>query len=99
MFFCSVNHLSGPLFVSVFQGSLLVIAVFRTVLGNDRLVFFETNFMIFLILVSYKNKAISTSFPQQKFYSSSRFPSLFLSSLGSFSVFFLRAKLGENVEL
>ena len=29
------------LFVSVFQGSLPVIALFRTVSGNDRLVFFE----------------------------------------------------------
>ena len=38
---------------------------------------------------------MSASCPQQKFHSSSRFPSLFLSSLGSFSILFLRAKLGE----
>ena len=55
--------------------------------------------MIFLILVSCKNKAISASCPQQKFHSSSRFSSLFLSSLGSFSILFLRAKLGECVGL
>ena len=53
--FCSVNHVSRPLrkqmftcdwcistlFVSVFQGSLLVIVLFRIVLGSDRLFFFE----------------------------------------------------------
>ena len=102
--FCSVNHLSGPLrkqmftcdwcisihFVSVFQGSLLVIALFRIV---------SKLFMIFLILVFSNNKAMSASCPQQKFHSSSRFRSLFLSSLGSFSILFLRAKLGECVAL
>ena len=55
--------------------------------------------MIFLILVSCKNRAMSASCPQQKFHSSSRFPSLFLSSLGSFSILFLRAKLGECIAL
>ena len=55
--------------------------------------------MIFLILVSCKNKAMSASCPQQKFHSSSRFPSLFLSSLGSFSILFLLAKLGACVAL
>ena len=39
------------------------------------------------------------SCPRQKFHSWSRFPSLFLSSLGSFSVLFLRAKLSECVAL
>ena len=51
--------------------------------------------MIFLILVSCKNRAISASYPQQKLHSPSRFPSLFLNSLGSFSILFLRDKLGE----
>ena len=55
-FFSSVNHLldllgntcllvigafRSTMFVSVFQGSLLVIALYRTVSGNDRLVNFE----------------------------------------------------------
>ena len=31
----------STLFVSVFQGSLLVIVLFRIVLGSDRLFFFE----------------------------------------------------------
>ena len=55
-------------------------------------------FMIFLILVSYKNIAMSASCPQQKFDSSSRFPSLFLSSLGSFSILFLPAKLAQMID-
>ena len=38
---------------------------------------------------------MSASGPEQKVHSSSRFPSLFLSSLGSFSILFLQAKLGE----
>ena len=42
---------------------------------------------------------MSASCPQQKFHSSSRFPLLFLSSLGSFSILFLRAKLGDCVAL
>ena len=73
------------LFVSVFQGSLLVITLFHTVSGNDRLVFFEA-FMIFLFLVSWKNKTMSASCPQQKFHSSSWSSSLFLSTSGSFSI-------------
>ena len=56
-------------------------------------------FMIFLILVSCKNKVMSASYLQQKFMSSSRFLSLFLRSFGSFSILFLRAKLGECVVL
>ena len=36
-----IGAFRSTLFVSVFQGSLLVIAVFRTVSGNDRLAFFE----------------------------------------------------------
>ena len=56
-------------------------------------------FLIFVILVFCKKKAMSASYPRQKFHSSSRFPSLFLSSLKSFSVLFLRDKLGERVAL
>ena len=44
--------------------------------------------MIFLILISCKNKAMSASYLQQKFMSSSRFLSLFLRSFGSFSICF-----------
>ena len=40
---------------------------------------------------------MSAPCPLQKVHSSSRFPSLFLSSLESFLVLFLRAKLGECV--
>ena len=69
------------------------------VLGSDCLVFFETFCPIILILVSCKNKTMSASCLQQKLHSSSRFPSLFLSSLESFSVLFLLAKLGECVAL
>ena len=36
-----IGAFRSSLFLSAFQGSLLVIALFRTVSGNDRLVFFE----------------------------------------------------------
>ena len=71
----------------VFQGSLLC----------DRLVSCNNAsqiFMIFLILVTCKNKATSASFRQQKIHSPSWFPSLLLSSLESFS-----AKLDVHVTL
>ena len=42
---------------------------------------------------------MSASCPQQNFNSSLQFPSLFLSSLGSFSILFLRAKLGKCMAL
>ena len=88
-----IGAFRSTLFVSVFQSSLLVIALFRAIVEQ-----FSSNiFLIFLILVSWKNKAMSASCPLQKYHSSSRFPSLFLSSLDSFSVLFLRAKLGECV--
>ena len=83
-------------FVSFCVSTFAVCA--RAVSGNDRLVSSKL-FMIFLIFISCKNNAISASCPQQKFHSSSRFPSLFLSSLGSLSISFLRAKLGECVAL
>ena len=74
---------------SVFQGSLLCD---RPVSGNNRLVKIASQiFLIFLIL---KNKATAASFRRQKIHSPSQFPSLFLSSLESFS-----AKLGEHVAL
>ena len=65
------------LFVSVCQARF--VARDRPVSGNKRLVFFEVFFWAFPILVSYKNKAMSASCPRQKFHTSSRFPSLFLS--------------------
>ena len=83
-------------FVSFCVSTFAVCA--RAVSGNDRLVSSKL-YMIFLIFISCKNNAISASCPQQKFHSSSRFPSLFLSSLGSLSISFLRAKLGECVAL
>ena len=90
-----IGVIRSTLFVSVFQGSLLVIALFRTLIDQ----FSSKLFMIFLILVSCKNKAMSASYLQQKFMSSSRFLSLFLRSFGSFSILFSRAKLGECVVL
>ena len=36
-----IGAFRSTLFVSVFQGSLLAIGLYRTVSGNDRLVFFE----------------------------------------------------------
>ena len=69
----------GPFFCFVFQGLLLCD---RPVLGNNRLVKFASQiFLIFLILVTCKNKAMSASFLQQKIYSPSQFPLLFLNSL------------------
>ena len=69
----------GPFFCFVFQGLLLCD---RPVLGNNRLVKFASQiFLIFLILVTCKNKAMSASFLQQKIYSPSRFPLQFLNSL------------------
>ena len=53
------------LFVSVFKGSLLVIALFRAIDQSSNI------FLIFLILVSLKNKAMSASCPLQKYHSSS----------------------------
>ena len=76
----------------VFQGSLLCD---RPVLGNNRLVKFASQIiLIFLILVTCKNKATSAYYVRQKMYSPLRFPSLFLKNLESFS-----AKLGEHVTL
>ena len=59
-----------------FQGLLLCD---RPVSGNYRLVKFAMQiFLIFLILVTCKNKATSASFIRQKIHSASRFPLLFL---------------------
>ena len=76
----------------VFQVSLLCD---HPVSGNTLL--FKSALQIFLIcviLVTSKNKAMSASFLQQKIRLPSRFPLLFLSSLESFS-----AKLCEHVTL
>ena len=65
------------------------------VLGNNwRVKFASQIFLIILILVTCKNKTTSTCFLRQKIHSPSRFPTLFLSSLESFSV-----ELGEHVTL
>ena len=66
------------------------VACDRPVSGYNRLVRLE-DFLFFLVLVTCKNKAMSVSFPRQKFHSTSRFPS-------PFSILFLRAKLGERVQ-
>ena len=76
----------------VFQGSLLCD---RPVSGNNQLVNFASQiFLVFLILVTCKKKATSASFLRQKIHLPLPFPSLFLTSLESFS-----AKLGEHVIL
>ena len=76
----------------VFQGLLLCD---HPVSGNNRLVKFASQIsLIFLILVTCKNKATSASFLWQKIHSLSRFPLLFLSSLELFS-----AKLGKHITL
>ena len=41
----------STLFVSVFQGSLLVITLFRIVSGSDRLVFFEAFYDLYSCLL------------------------------------------------
>ena len=106
-FFCFVNHLNRPLRKQMFTCDwcisihsayfgALVIALFRAIIEY----FSSKILLIFLNLVSCKNKAMSASCSRQTFHSSSRFPKLlYLSSLESFSVLFLRAKLGECVAL
>ena len=57
----------STLFVSVFQGSLLVIVLFRIVLGSDRLFFFEAfhdlSYSILLQEYSYVCLLPSTKIP------------------------------------
>ena len=100
--FFSINHLGGPLSKRTFTcdwcilihfGCFCVARFDRPVSGNNRSVFF-TDFSD----LSY-SYLMSASCPRQKFHSLSRFPSLFLSSLESCWVLFLRAKLGERVAL
>ena len=57
-----IGAFSSGLFVSVFQGSLLWITLFRTIIDQ----FSWKIFQIFLILVFCKKKAMSTSCPRQK---------------------------------
>ena len=57
-----IGAFSSSLFVSVFQGSLLWITLFRTIIDQ----FSGKIFQIFLILVFCKKKAMSTSCPRQK---------------------------------
>ena len=102
LFACTSSKGHGFWFVIGGSRSVLLVSCFKVpcfviVLssGNNRLVKFASQiFMIFLILVTCKNKATCASFLRQKIHSPSRFPSLFLSSLESFS-----AKLGEHVTL
>ena len=78
----------------VFHDSLLCD---RPVSSNNRLVKFALRFfLIFLILITCKNKVTSASFDSfdKKIHSTSRFPLLFLSSLESLS-----AKLGEDITM
>ena len=95
-FFCSVNHLSRPCRKHMFTCDWCISIHFvcfcvSTFAACDHTVSRKIDyvssklFMIFVILVSCKNKATSASCPRQKFYSSLWFPSLFLSHLGSFS--------------
>ena len=66
-----------------FQGSFLCD---RPASGNNRLVKFALQILlIFVILVTCKNKETSASFVRQQIYLPSRFASLFLSSLESVS--------------
>ena len=64
------------LFVSRFKVRCFVIVLFR---ANIQLVKFAMHFfLIFVILVTRKNKAMSASFIRQKIHSPLRFPVLFL---------------------
>ena len=90
-----IGAFRSTLFVSVFQG---LFSCDRPVSGNSPLNFFEV-FSDLSYFVSCKNKAMSASCPRQKVHSSLQFPSLFFSSLESFSVLFLQAKLDECVAI
>ena len=96
--FFSINHLGGPLSKRMFTcdwcilihfGCFCVARFDRPVSGNNRSVFF-TDFSD----LSY-SYLMSASCPRQKFHSSSRFPSLFLSGLESFSVYRVMDALGK----
>ena len=109
-FFCSVNHLSGPLRKHMFtcdwcilmhfvlQGSLLKMVLFRTVSGNNRLVFLRS----FLWSFSFLSLArIKQCLPPALDKNSTHHRDFLLYSwaVRSFSILFLRAKLGECVAL
>ena len=79
------------LFTLCFKFHCFVIVLFRAII--DYLIASQIS-LIFLILVTCKNKATSASFLWQKIHSLSQFPLPFLSSLESFS-----AKLGEHITL
>ena len=97
--FFFINYLGGPLRKRMFTcdwcilihfGCFCVARFDRPVSGNNRSVFFED------FSDPSFSYLMSASCPRQKFHSSSRFPSLFLSGLESLSVLSLRSKLGER---
>ena len=96
--FFFINYLGGPLRKRMFTcdwcilihfGCFCVARFDRPVSGNNRSVFY-TDFSD----LSY-SYLMSASCPRQKFHSSSRFPSLFLSGLESFSVYRVMDALGK----
>ena len=89
-----IGESRSVLFVSCFKVRCFVIVLFRAIIDYRLVNFASQIFIVFLVLVTCKNKAMSASFLRQKIYSPLQFPSLFLSSLESFS-----AKLGEHVTL
>ena len=94
MFTCTSSKGYGFWFVIGGFLSVLFVSCFKArcfVIYNRLDKFASQIFRIFLILVTCKNKATSASFLRQKIHSPSRFPSLLLSSLESFS-----AELGDR---
>ena len=108
-FFCSVSHCSSPLRKHIFTCDWCIsihfvcfcfsrlIACDLPLSGNNRPVFLKDFSDVLFLQVSCKNKAMSASCLLQNVHSSSWFPSLFLSSLESFSVLFLRGQAGRVV--
>ena len=84
-----IGRFRSVLFLWCFKVDCFVIILFRAIIDLFKLA--SQIFLIFLILVTCKNKATFAFLLRQKIHSPSRFPSLFLNSLESFS-----AKLGEH---
>ena len=106
-FFYSVNHSSGPLRKHMFTCDWCIsiqfvcfcvsrfIACDHPLLGNNNWLVFFKDFSDLSYSCLLQEWRMSASSPLQKVHSSSRFPPLFFSSLESFSVLFLLAKLDE----